>query len=69
MIEKTALTLAERWVKLPQKAKNGDWVVKWLDRTIVKSDSFVSLNDANMFYYTKIQNLKNKIINNGKQRK
>lgn len=68
MIEKTALTLAERWVKLPQKAKNGDWVVKWLDRTTIRKESFVTLNDANTFYYTKITQLKENILNNGKSK-
>lgn len=68
MIERTALSLAERWVSLPQKAINGDWVVEWLDRTTIRKESFVTLNDANMFYYTKITTLKNKILTEGKSK-
>lgn len=68
MKERMALSLAERWVNLPQKAINGDWVVKWLDRTTIRKESFVTLNDANTFYYTKITQLKENILNNGKSK-
>ena len=68
MKERKALSLAEQWVNLPQKANNGDWVVKWLDRTTIRKESFVTLNDANTFYYTKITQLKENILNNGKSK-
>ena len=65
MNEKTALTLAQRWVKAPYKnKKTGEWIIEWLNGTTYQKETFSSRSDAYSFFYNKISELKNKIINN-----
>lgn len=64
MNKKTALTLAQRWVNVPYKNKDtGEWIVEWLDRTIIKKETFTSRSDAYSFFYSKTSELKNRIMN------
>lgn len=64
MNERTALMLAQRWINTPYKNENtGEWIVEWLDRTIIKKETFLSCSDAYSFFYCKTSKLKNKIMN------
>lgn len=65
MNKKLALELAKRWVKTPKKVGT-DWIIEWLDRTIIQKESFNKREDAYAFYYSKIRHLKETITTHGK---
>lgn len=67
MITDTALTQAQSLINLPTK-RNADWIVKFFDGSTWKIVDFTLIEDAWAFFYSKLSELKTKVLNQSRQR-
>ena len=67
MITDTALTQAQSLINLPTK-RNTDWIVKFFDGSAWKIVDFTLIEDAWAFFYSKLSELKTKVLNQSRQR-
>lgn len=62
MINDTALTQAQSLINLPIK-NNIDWIVRFFDGNTWKTINFTLIEDAWSFFYSKLNEIKIKILN------
>ena len=67
MINDTALIQAQNLINLPTKS-NIDWIVKFFDGNTWKTTNFTLIEDAWSFFYSKLNEIKTRILNQQRQR-
>lgn len=62
-----ALTQAQQLINYPTKTKT-DWIVKFFDDNCWKTADFTLIEDAWAFFYSKLNELKTKLLAKNNQR-
>lgn len=69
MTDHAALLQAQSWVNLPTQVKNKEgWGVRYFNGSSWMSEIFTLAEDAWSFFYTKLAEVKQKFLNQSRQR-
>lgn len=67
MINDTALAQAQNLINFPIKS-NIDWIVRFFDGNTWKTINFTLIEDAWSFFYSKLNEIKTRMLNQQRQR-